>query len=199
MALCMAPYMAAVRRQSSIVIRKEETMATQAQINANRQNAERSTGPRTVGGKAVVSQNAVKHGLFADATVVNGERQADYDLFRDAMVAEMWPVGVIECMMAERIVNLSWRLRRAERMHTEATDHLIIHAYNKDEIRRSMLSPETRQGLAESGTLERDLSLGRAAARDFAIYRTLDKMIIYERRIERIKQHSFCKFSFCLN
>ena len=69
-------------------------------------------------------------------------------------------------------------------MHTEATDHLIIHAYNKDEIRRSMLSPETRQGLAESGTLERDLSLGRAAARDFAIYRTLDKMIIYERRIE---------------
>ena len=82
-------------------------MATQAQINANRQNAERSTGPRTDEGKAVVSQNAVKHGLFADATVVNGERQADYDLYRDAMVAEMLPVGVIECMMAERIVNLS--------------------------------------------------------------------------------------------
>ena len=40
-------------------------MATQKQIKANRQNAQKSTGPKTSDGKAVVSQNAVKHGLFA--------------------------------------------------------------------------------------------------------------------------------------
>jgi hypothetical protein len=40
-------------------------MATQAQILANRRNAQKSTGPRTEKGKAVVSQNAVKHGLLA--------------------------------------------------------------------------------------------------------------------------------------
>ncbi len=40
-------------------------MASEAQISANRQNAEKSTGPRTDEGKAVASQNAVKHGLFA--------------------------------------------------------------------------------------------------------------------------------------
>ncbi len=100
-------------------------MATEAQISANRQNAEKSTGPRTPEGKAAVSQNAVKHGLFADGTVVNGENQADFDLYRDAMVGEMWPVGVMETMLAERIVSLSWRLRRAERMQNQAIDEMI--------------------------------------------------------------------------
>ncbi len=71
-------------------------MATEAQISANRQNAEKSTGPRTDEGKAVVSQNAVKHGLFAIKTVVEGENQALFDLRREAMLGEMRPVGAME-------------------------------------------------------------------------------------------------------
>jgi len=39
-------------------------MTTQKQIKANRQNAQKSTGPKTDEGKAAVSQNAVKHGIF---------------------------------------------------------------------------------------------------------------------------------------
>ncbi len=159
-------------------------MATEAQINANRQNSERSTGPRTDEGKAVVSQNAVKHGLFADANLIAGESATNYGLVRDVFLAEMKPVGAIEFMLFERFMSLTWRLQRAELMHTESIDHLVIHAFNKDEIRRSLLSPQTRQGLAESGILDRDLRLGRAVVRDFAIYKTLDKLMIYERRIE---------------
>ncbi len=91
-------------------------MATKAQTSANRVNSQKSTGPQTPEGKAVVSQNAVKHGLFADETVINGEDQAAFDLRREAMLGEMWPVGVMESMLAERIVSLSWRLQRTERM-----------------------------------------------------------------------------------
>ena len=54
-------------------------MSTKAQINANQQNAQKSTVPRTAHGKAVVSQNAVKHGLFAAEAVINGKNQADYE------------------------------------------------------------------------------------------------------------------------
>ena len=54
-------------------------MSTKAQIKANQQNAQKSTGPQTAQGKAVVSQNAVKHGLFAAEAVINGENQADYE------------------------------------------------------------------------------------------------------------------------
>ncbi len=159
-------------------------MTTEAQINANRENAEKSTGPRTAEGKAVVSQNAVKHGLFADATVVNGESQAEYDLCRDTFLAEIRPVGAIESMLVERFVSLSWRLRRAERMQSEAIDNLIIHAADSDKITRSMLSGGARQMLADSETLERDLSLGLAAVNDFSSYRALDRMMLYERRLE---------------
>jgi hypothetical protein len=53
-------------------------MSTKAQINANRQNAQKSTGPQTAQDKAVVSQNALKHGLFTDS-VIKGENQVDYE------------------------------------------------------------------------------------------------------------------------
>jgi len=55
-------------------------MSTKVQINANQQNAQKSTGPQTDEGKAVVSQNAVKHGLFAAETVITVEDPADYEL-----------------------------------------------------------------------------------------------------------------------
>ena len=49
-------------------------MATQAQILANRSNAQKSTGPRTAEGKAVVAQNAVKHGLVRPRDRHRGRR-----------------------------------------------------------------------------------------------------------------------------
>ena len=76
-------------------------MATKAQIKANKQNSQKSTGPRTAEGKAAVSQNAVKHGLFAHEALIHGESQADFDLHREAFLAEWRPVGPTESMMAE--------------------------------------------------------------------------------------------------
>jgi hypothetical protein len=159
-------------------------MSTQAQIDANRENAKKSTGPKTAEGKAAVSQNAVKHGFFAHEAVVHGESQADFDLHRQAFLDELRPAGMTESMLAERIVSLSWRLHRAERMESQAIDDLIIRAADSSEITRSLLEPETRQALADAGTLNRDLSLGQAVTKDFASYRILDRLMLYERRME---------------
>jgi hypothetical protein len=51
-------------------------MATQAQVEANRQNAQKSTGPKTAEGKMAVALNAVKHGLTANIDVVCWEDRA---------------------------------------------------------------------------------------------------------------------------
>ena len=141
-------------------------------------------GPRTVEGKEAVSQNAVKHGPFAHEAIIHGESQADFDLHREAFLAEWRPVGVTESMLAERIVSLSWRLHRAERMESQAIDDLIIHAADSSDITRSLLRPPTSQALADAGTLDRDLSLGQAVTKDFASYRILDRLMLYERRME---------------
>ncbi len=60
-------------------------MSTKAQIKANKKNAQKSTGPRTAQGKAAVSQNAVKHGLFAVEPVIFDEDQAEFDFHREQM------------------------------------------------------------------------------------------------------------------
>ena len=47
-------------------------MPTQKQIEANKQNSLTSTGPVTTEGKAIVAQNAVKHGIFARDLIISG-------------------------------------------------------------------------------------------------------------------------------
>jgi hypothetical protein len=68
-------------------------MSTEAQILANRRNAQKSTGPRTPQGKAAVSQNAVKLGLFAERDVISSESQADFNLYRNQLLDELDPAS----------------------------------------------------------------------------------------------------------
>jgi len=161
-------------------------MSTEAQINANRLNAQKSTGPRTAEGMAVVSQNAVKHGLFASETVIKGENEADYEAFHDNMLAELDPVGGVESMLAERIVNLWWRLRRAERMQNQAIEDMIGRKVTNDPARRKRECYYINQGIYRGDPrmdLD-DLPLGRIAISDWTYSKVLDRMLMYEWRME---------------
>jgi hypothetical protein len=160
-------------------------MSTKEQIKANRNNAQKSTGPKTDEGKAAVSQNAVKHGIFAQS-VIYGENEADYEAFHDNFLAELAPVGAVELMLAERAVSLSWRLRRAERMQNEVIEDMIGRKVTCNPARRARESYYANQGIYR-GDPRRDLDdlpLGRIATNDFAYCRVIDRMLMYERRIE---------------
>ncbi len=160
-------------------------MATEKQINANRQNAQKSTGPKTDEGKAAVSQNAVKHGLFTDS-IIFGENEADYEAFHDEMLAELDPVGAVEYAMAKRIISLWWRLKRAERMQNETIEDMIVRKVTNDSSRRCREYALADHGLrpGDPGYDLDGLALGRIATKDFACCRVLDRMLMYERRIE---------------
>ncbi len=99
-------------------------MATEAQILANRRNSKKSTGPKKRQGKADVSQNAVKHGLFARQTVISSENQDDFCLERDRILSDLVPESPMESMLAERIVILSWRLQRIDHIQNQTIDAL---------------------------------------------------------------------------
>ena len=161
-------------------------MSTQEQIKANRQNAQKSTGPRTDEGKAVVSQNAVKHGIFAAEAVITGENPADYEAYHDQFLVELAPVGMVESMLAERIISLGWRLRRAERMQNQAIEDMIGRLVTSNPARRARecyIYNQGRRPEDQDVDLD-DLPLGRIATSDWSCNRVLDRMLMYERRIE---------------
>ena len=90
-------------------------MATEKQIAANRRNAQLSTGPRTKQGKAISSQNGLKHGLLAKNIIIPTESKAEFNFHRDEVLSDLKPVGPMESILANRIVELSWRLSRSSR------------------------------------------------------------------------------------
>ena len=161
-------------------------MSTKAQINANRQNAQKSTGPKTAEGKAAVSQNAVKHGLFAAEAVISVENPADYALYRNEYLAELLPVGMVESVLAERIVSLSWRLQRAERMQNQVIDDMIGREVTNDPARRDRECYYINKGIYQGDPRMNldDLPLGRIATSDWSGDRVIERLMLYERRIE---------------
>ena len=98
-------------------------MSNDSQIQANRRNTKKSTDPRTPKGKAIVSQNAVKHGLLARQKVISTEKQADFDLFRNGILTDLAPESPMESILADRIVVLWWRLKRAGPWVLLTADH----------------------------------------------------------------------------
>ncbi len=169
-------------------------MATEAQILANRRNAQKSTGPRSRQGKAAVSQNAVQHGLSARQAIITSESQAEFDLYREQMLAELAPASPIESMLAERIVGLSWRLKRVYIIQNQVINALKSNNTSSPlaKLTQSLFFKNHDQSQAASSDSSPDLALGRMAIKDFSNARVLDRLLMYERRIE----HSLYKTIF---
>jgi hypothetical protein len=160
-------------------------MTTEAQTAANRRNAAKSTGPRTTVGKAVVAQNAIKHGLLARQNVIPGEDLQEFELHRRGLLEELEPAGRMEALLTEHIVSLTWRLRRAERVQNEVFDSLLA-----EELRNSMsgfydeLTPKDEVRLTSDPRTDPSYAVGRMVSKDFHHDRVLERLLTYERQIE---------------
>ncbi len=88
-------------------------MTSLKQIEANRRNALRSTGPRSKEGKERASRNALRHGLTAETVLEPLEDPEDYKLFEEAIAAEYDAESAVERELVLRLASLLWRLRRA--------------------------------------------------------------------------------------
>jgi hypothetical protein len=87
-------------------------MTTLAKRTANQRNAQHSTGPKTDIGKAVARMNAVAHGLRAASPVVPGQDPNVCEAYRNEVVSDLAPVGMLEAELADRVARQSWRLRQ---------------------------------------------------------------------------------------
>ncbi len=78
----------------------------------NRTNALKSTGPKTKKGKAIASQNAMKHGLLSQKLILEEESHQEFDCFRQKLYQALLPIGALEEILVEKIVSSGWRFRR---------------------------------------------------------------------------------------
>jgi hypothetical protein len=104
-------------------------MTSFRQIEANRRNAGKSTGPITEEGKRRSRCNAVRHGLTAETVIGALEDAEDYKAFEAAIIADYDAQSAVERELVLRLASLLWRLRRATIMETGLfeiqADHLI--------------------------------------------------------------------------
>ena len=93
-------------------------MSSFRQIEANRRNAQFSTGPVTEEGKRRSCQNAVRHGLTAETVICAIEDADDYEAFQLAIASDFDAQSVVERELVLRLASLLWRLRRATAIET---------------------------------------------------------------------------------
>ncbi len=94
-------------------------MASPAQINANRANAQKSTGPRSVEGKSASRFNALKHGMDAASIVIPGEDPADYDSLVAQYLHEYRPQSASESFHVDTMLRADWQKRRLETVEAD--------------------------------------------------------------------------------
>jgi hypothetical protein len=93
-------------------------MTSFKQIDANRRNARKSTGPITAEGKQRSRCNAIRHGLTAQTVIGALEDAEDYKAFEAAIIADYDAQSAVERELVLRLASLLWRLRRATTMET---------------------------------------------------------------------------------
>ena len=94
-------------------------MATPAQIAANRENAKKSTGPRTPEGKAKSALNAISYGFAASIIFLDGEDPEEfYDLLH-SLTYEHLPETSTEQILVEKMASNHWLSLRAIRLQSQ--------------------------------------------------------------------------------
>ena len=151
-------------------------MASDKQNDANRLNAQKSTGPTTTDGKATAAQNAFRHGLTAKNLLIHDHEQADFQKFQEGHLRDLMPQGAIQWDFFDQILRCSWNLQKMDRMEKEYFEkngmNAIFNSEDKSFDRilryRRMLSLELRRALDELRKLQTEQAL-RCLPQNFAV------------------------------
>jgi hypothetical protein len=122
-------------------------MTSFQQIQANRRNAQLSTGPVTEEGKRTSRQNALRHGLTAETVIDALEDAKDYAAFEMAVTADYDAQSAVERELVLRLASLLWRLRRATAIESGL---FKIQARHLLDFRQQRLAPQKRQNVVAS-------------------------------------------------
>jgi hypothetical protein len=117
-------------REPSLTSTPEAAEAAHRQLT-NQRNALKSTGPRTVAGKAIASRNRLAHGLCSTALLIGDETPAEFEALRTEFFAAYQPATPEERILTDQLVEAQWRLNRARTVEAKTQDFLIFESFEK--------------------------------------------------------------------
>ena len=144
-------------------------MTSTKQLQANRENAKKSTGPRTEVGKTRSRRNAWKNGLTAETLVISGEDPARFNELRAALLQQYDPQSQLEAELVERIAGLLWRLRRVpyleaailEACRAQAEDDTLFQLVRRGDLSASQSELDVGNVLIDGSLADALGTLGR--------------------------------------
>ncbi len=160
-------------------------MSSLAQIEANRRNAQKSTGPSTQQGKAAASLNALRHGLRSRSAVLPGEDSAELDDLVARLRAEFSPATLTEDILLDQMAVAYWKLGRAQRIENEVFRVRSEKSAFAGALREMFSSRDGSEPDPEPPPSSPDEVLGTAYLRDTNSSRALASLANYEARLER--------------
>lgn len=94
-------------------------MLSEKQLAANRLNAQKSTGPRTLAGKAASSLNALKSGIHAESHIIKGERSENFEALSAQYFTDYHPATAAARALVDSLIANEWLLRRLRRIEAD--------------------------------------------------------------------------------
>lgn len=108
-------------------------MSSAAQVQANRANAQHSTGPRTQQGQERSKANAVSHGLRSSREALFAAHpieQKNYDALQAQLRAELLPTGTTEELCFDAYAFASFQVQRAQAIEVQTQNHFLENPEN---------------------------------------------------------------------
>ena len=102
----------------------------------NKQNSQRSTGPRTAEGRTRSSLNALRHGATAQRVVLPGEERAAFDQQLEAWTEALKPEDHAEECVVEEIVQFHWQQKRIRRAQSASLEPNMLRAADREKRQR---------------------------------------------------------------
>ena len=170
-------------------------MTSQSKSDAARANGAKSRGPTTREGKAQSSQNAIKHGLTANANLLPGESEHDFEALLEAHRTHHRPAGALEEELVRNLAVARWRLSRVAALEARLFDNEMARSQNQIDEEFTEIDDLGRLAfvfgkLAEfAGTLTKGAHVqieGELRSREYASTKTDSKQRIWEIRVDSI-------------
>ena len=165
-------------------------MSSDAQINANRENAKLSTGPTSLDGRRKVAMNAMKHNFTGQTCLVHEHEVADYKKHFESFRKEYRPVGPTEEFLVQSLADLAWSTQkvRCEIQNRTALAGLSSNAAHPNETHTPEITAAWGQAAKSETNAPTLNTLGIYEARKVRLFNTTRKELIAIQTERKVQQ-----------